>query len=153
MSTNETYEQKLYRLTEEVLLVVRSLSVDFQIPYETECWKDYEGDEATVRLLVDKALSEKEGGFILKALDKVIPKSEPPEVRFQVNLWVRKSLRRKSRRRNSYVHLKVRTYAELKRERVEASEAASRRLSRDFALANPQAERPGNMTPYLPGFG
>ncbi len=153
MSTNETYENKLYRLVDEVLEMVRSMSVDFQIPYETQCWRDYEGDESTVRLLVDKALNEKQDSFVRQALDKVIPKDEPPEVRFQINLWVKKSLRKKAYRRNSYVQLKAKTYAELRRERAEASEAASRRLRRDFAKANPRAEKPNDMTPYLPGFG
>lgn len=155
MSTNETKEQKLVRLTEEALEIVRSLSVDFQIPYETECWKNYGKDEDTVRLLVDKALSEKEGGFILRALEQVIPKGEPPEVRFQVNQWVKASLRRKSRRRNTYVKLKVRTYAELKLEKTKAAEEASRILRRHFAKVEAQAdaERPRSITPYLPGFG
>ncbi len=155
MNTNETYEQKLYRLVDEVLEKVRSLSVDFQIPYETECWRNYEGDESTVRLLVDKALSERESGFVGQALEELIPRSDPPEVRFQVSRWVKASLKRKSRRRNSYVQLKVRTYAELKRDRAEAAEAASRRLRKDFAKieARAEAQRPGNATPYLPGFG
>lgn len=137
--------EEIDELVARVLENMRERIVDHQLEYEREQRRKYgSDDEGLIRLMVAKELARQEGIFLVRAMTIVVTPDimkRIPAVYFRV-LHTVKDKRAPHLRRNKWVAVKRKSYAELKAQKKQLEEAAHRRLERDLKRGEPLVPLP-----------